>query len=166
VPRLRSLPLAFLYAFIAWGCNEVTNQNLIHEAIKEKVKEMLAAIQFRTSCLLVFCLKNLGIKIYKAVIFSVAFYGRETWSLTLGEEHRLRMFENSVERRIFGPQRDEVMGGWRKLHNEGLRNLYSSPHVIRMMKSRRVGWAGHIACMRRREMHAGICWESQKEMYH
>jgi hypothetical protein len=62
----------------------------------------------------------------------------ETWSLTAREEHKLRMFENSVLRRIFGPKRDEMMGGWRKLHNEKLHNLYSSPSIIRIIKSRRM----------------------------
>jgi hypothetical protein len=63
------------------------------------------------------------------------------------EEHRLRAFENRVLTRIFGPKRDEVTGGWRKLHNEELHNLYSSPSIIRMIKSRRVRWAGHVARM-------------------
>jgi hypothetical protein len=74
-------------------------------------------------------------------------YGSETWSLTLGEEHRLRVFENRVPRRIFGPKRDEVMGGWMKLHNEELQDLYSSPSIIRMIKSRRMRWAGYAARM-------------------
>jgi hypothetical protein len=68
----------------------------------------------------------------------VVLYGRGTWSLTLREEHRLRVFENRVLRRIFGPKRDEVTGGWRKRHNEELHNLYSSPSIIRMIKSRRM----------------------------
>jgi hypothetical protein len=71
----------------------------------------------------------------------------ETWFLTLREEHRLRVFENMVLRRIFGPTRDEVTGDWRKLHNEQLHNLYSSPNIIRMIKSRRMKWAGHVARM-------------------
>jgi hypothetical protein len=71
----------------------------------------------------------------------------ETWSLTLREEHRLRVFENKVLRRIFGPKRDELTGGWRKLHNEELQNLYSSPNIVRMIKSRRIRWAGHVARM-------------------
>jgi hypothetical protein len=67
--------------------------------------------------------------------------------LTLREEHRLRVFENRVLRRIFGPKRDEVTGGWRKLHNEELHNLYFSPSIIIMIKSRRMRWAGHVARM-------------------
>jgi hypothetical protein len=61
------------------------------------------------------------------------------------DHHRLRVFENRVLRRIFGPKRDEVTGGWRKMHNEELHNLYSSPSIIRMIKSRRMRWAGHVA---------------------
>jgi hypothetical protein len=65
--------------------------------------------------------------------------------VTLTEEHRLRVFENRVLRRIFGPRRDEVTGDWRKLHNEKLHNLYSSPNIIRMVKSRTMIWVGHVA---------------------
>jgi hypothetical protein len=72
-------------------------------------------------------------------------YGYENWSLTLREEPRLRVFENRVLRRIFGRKRDEVTGEWRKLDNEELRNLYSSPDIIRQIKSRRMRWAGHVA---------------------
>jgi hypothetical protein len=68
----------------------------------------------------------------------VILYGCETWSLTLRETHRLRVFENRVLKRIFDPKRDEVMGDWRKLHNEELHNLYFSPNIIRMIKSRRI----------------------------
>jgi hypothetical protein len=64
-----------------------------------------------------------------------------------GKEHRLRVFENRVPRKIFAPKRDEVTGGWRKLHNEELHNLYSFPSIIRMIKSRRMRWAGHVARM-------------------
>jgi hypothetical protein len=74
----------------------------------------------------------------------VVIYGSETWSLTIREEHRLRAFENRVLRRIFGPKGNEVTGGWRKLHNEELRDLYSSPSIIRMIKSRRMRWAGQV----------------------
>jgi hypothetical protein len=74
-------------------------------------------------------------------------YGCETWSLILREECRLRVFENRVLRRIFGPKRDEVTGECRKLHNVELHNLYSSPDIIRQIKSRRMRWAGYVACM-------------------
>jgi hypothetical protein len=77
-------------------------------------------------------------RIYKIIILPVVLYGGETWSLTLKEDHRLRVFENRVLRRIFGPKRDGVLGGSRKLHNEALHNLHSSPSIIRMIKSRRV----------------------------
>jgi hypothetical protein len=69
-------------------------------------------------------------------------------------------------RRIFGPKRDEVTGGWRKLHNEELHNFYFSPSIIRMIKSRRMGWAGHVARMGRRGMHIRFWWKSQKERDH
>jgi hypothetical protein len=72
-------------------------------------------------------------------------YGCEAWSLTLREEHRLRVFENRVLRRIFGPKRDEVMGGWRKVLNEELHDLYSLPSMIRVIKLRRMRWARHVA---------------------
>ena len=77
----------------------------------------------------------------------VVLYGCETWSLTLREECKLRVFENRVLRRIFGPKRDEVTGEWRKLRNEELNNLYSPPNIVRVMKSRRMRWAGHVARM-------------------
>jgi hypothetical protein len=91
--------------------------------------------------------RDLKIRIYKTIILPVVLYGCEIWSLTLREEHRLRVFENRVLRRIFGPKRDEVTGGWRKLHNEELQDLYSSPSIIRMIRSRRMRWAGHVARM-------------------
>jgi len=65
----------------------------------------------------------------------------------LREERKLRVFENMVLRRIFGPRRDELMGEWRRLHNEELKDLYSSPNIVRMIESRRMRWAGHVACM-------------------
>jgi hypothetical protein len=86
-------------------------------------------------------------------------YGSETWSLTLREEYRLRVFENRVLRRIFGPKRDEVTGEWIKLHNEELRELYSSPSIIRIIKSRRMRWAGHAARMGRRGTLIDYWWE-------
>ena len=78
--------------------------------------------------------KNLKIKIYRTIILPVVLYGCETWPLTLREEHRLRVFGNRVLRRIFGPKRDGVTGEWRKLHNEELNDLYSSPKNVRVVK--------------------------------
>jgi hypothetical protein len=77
----------------------------------------------------------------------MALYGCETWSLTLREECRLRLFENRVLRRVFGPKRDEVTGEWRKLHNEELNDLYFLPNIVRVIKSRRMRWAGYVAGM-------------------
>ena len=82
------------------------------------------------------------------------------------EERRLRVFENRVLRRIFGPKRDEVTGEWRKLHNEELNDLYSSPNIIRVVKSRRIRWAGHVARIRGGEVHAGIWWGHMRERDH
>ena len=87
--------------------------------------------------------KKLKVNTYKTIILPVVLYGCETWSLTLREEHRLRVFEIKVLRKIFGAKKDEITGEWRKLHNA----LYSSPNVIRSLKSRRLRWAGHTARM-------------------
>jgi hypothetical protein len=84
---------------------------------------------------------------YKTIILPVILYWCESWSLKLRREHRLRVFENRVLRKIFGPKRDEVTGEWRKLHNEKLHDFYSSPSIIRVIKSRRMRWAGHVASM-------------------
>jgi hypothetical protein len=74
-------------------------------------------------------------------------YGCETWSLTLREERRLRVFESRVLRKVFGPKRDKLTGEQRKLHNEELNDLYSLPNIVQVVKSRRMRWAGHVACM-------------------
>ena len=78
---------------------------------------------------------------------SVVLYGCETWSQTLREKRRLRVLENRVLRRIFGPKRDEVSGEWRKLHNEELTGLYSSPNIVWVIKLRKMRWVGHVASM-------------------
>ena len=87
------------------------------------------------------------IKVYRTKILPVVLYGCETWSLTLLEERKLRVFENMVLRRIFGPRRDEVTGDWRRLLNEEINVLYSSPNIVRVIKSRRMRWAGHVTRM-------------------
>jgi hypothetical protein len=106
-------------------------------------------------CLLSFCPKSfvfpshiikLKIKTYETVFFSVVLYGCGTWSLTLREEHTLRVFENRLLRRIFGPKREED-GSWIKLHNDELHSLYSSLNIVRVIKSRRMRWVGHVACI-------------------
>jgi hypothetical protein len=124
----------------------VRNQNLIQEEIKRRLNSGNACYRSVQNLLSSRLLsKNVNIRIYKTIFFSVVLYGCATLSLTLREEHRLRVFENRVLRRIFGPRRDEVTGGWRKLNNEELRDLYFSPGILRTIKSRRMRWAEHVA---------------------
>ncbi|KAJ4450954.1 hypothetical protein ANN_02389 [Periplaneta americana] len=113
------------------------------ESISDRVAAVIATRGGTTSLLS----KNLKVRIYKTVILPVVLYGCETWTLTLREEHRLRVFENKALRKIFGAKRDEVTEEWRKLHNAELHALYSSPDIIRNIKSRRLRWAGHVALM-------------------
>jgi hypothetical protein len=112
----------------------LTNQNSVHEEIKSRLKSGNGchhSVQNLLSSTLLF--KNLKIKIFRTIILPVVLNGCETWSLTLREERRLRVFENRVLRRIFGPKRDEVTGEWRKLHNEELHDL-SSPNIVQVIK--------------------------------
>jgi hypothetical protein len=104
---------------------------------------MLATIQFSPLSSHHFS-KNLKIKISRTTISSV-FYGCEAWCLTLRDESSLRIFDNRVLKRIFGPKREEVAGGWTRLHNEELHSLYASPSIIRAIKSRRMRWAWNLA---------------------
>jgi hypothetical protein len=120
----------------------------MHEKIKSKLNSANACCHSVQSLLSVRPLsRNLEVKIYKTIILPVVLYGCETWSVTLREEHRLRVFENRGLRGIFGPKGDEVTGEWRKLHSGQLHNLYSSPDIVRQIKSRRMRWAGHVARM-------------------
>ncbi|KAJ4448818.1 hypothetical protein ANN_00209 [Periplaneta americana] len=126
----------------------LTNINDTREEIKHRIN-MGNACYYSVEKLLSSSLlsKNFRVRIYKTVILLVVLYGCETWTPTLREELRLRVFENKVLRKIFGAKRDEVTGEWRKLHNTELHALYSSPDIIRNMKSRRLRWAGHVAYM-------------------
>jgi hypothetical protein len=99
---------------------------------------------------------NINIKIYRTTISSVVLYGCETWSLALNDEYRLKVLENRMLRKIFGPKRDEVTGEWGRLGD-----LYSSPNIILVIKSRR--WAGHVARMLGGEVHAGFWWKTLRK---
>ena len=125
---------------------------------------MLAIIRCRMSSRLLS--KNLKIKIYRTIILPVVLYGCETWSLTLREERKLRVFENMMLRRIFGPRKEEVTGEWRRLYNEELNDLYSSPNIVRVIKSRRMRWAGHVARMGEERGCIGSRWGNRREGDH
>ena len=123
--------------YVTYGTETtLTNQNSIAEEIKSRLRSGNAcyhSVQNLLSSRLLS--KNFKIKIYRTIIFPVVLYECETWSLTLREERKLRVFENMVFRRIFGPRRDEVKGDWRRLHNEELNDLFSSPNIVRVIKS-------------------------------
>ena len=120
----------------------VTNTNDIREEIKHRIN-MGNACYYSVEKILSFRLlsKKLKVKTCKTIILPVLLYGCETWSLTLRQEHRLRVFENKVLRKIFGAKKDKITGEWGKLHNAELHALYSSPNIIRSLKSRRLRWA-------------------------
>ena len=123
-------------------------QNSIQEETKSRLKSGNAcynSVQNLLSYSLLF--KRIKTEIYRTIILPVVLYGCKTRPLTLREERRLRVFENRVLRTIFDPKRDEVTGEWRKLHNEKLNNLYSSPNIVRVTKSRRMRWVWHVARM-------------------
>jgi len=120
----------------------LTNQNSIAEEIKSRLKSGNAcyySVQKLLSSRLLS--KNVKIKIYRTIIWPLVSYGCETWSLTLREERKLRVFENRVLRRIFGPRRDEVTGEWRRLHNEELNDLYCTLYCAGdKIEKNEMGW--------------------------
>jgi hypothetical protein len=144
----------------------LTNQKDIHDEIKRRLNSGNASyhsVQNLWSSHLIS--KRLKTKIYKPVILPVVLYGCETWFLTLRKEHRLRVFENRALRKIFGPKREED-GLQRKLHNDKLHGMYSSPNILRVIKSRRMMWAGHVACMERGEVFRGFWFGGPKGRDH
>ena len=127
----------------------VTNTNDIREEIKRRIN-MGNACYYSLEKILSSLLFSKKLKVntsYKTIVLSVVLYSCETRFLMLREEHMLKVFENKVLRTIFGAKRDEITGEWRKLHNAELHALYSSPNIIRNLKSRRLKWAGHVAHM-------------------
>ena len=126
----------------------VTNTNDIHEEIKRIINMGNACYYLLEKILSSRLLsKKLKVKTYKTIILPIVLYGFETLSLTLREEHRLRVFDNKVFRKIFRAKKGEITGEWRKLHNTELHALYSLPNIIRSLKSRRLRWAGHVVRM-------------------
>jgi hypothetical protein len=126
----------------------LTNQNSVPEEIKSRLKSGNACCRtvqnnFSSS----FLSNNLKIKIFRNTILRVVLYGCETSSLKFRKERMMRLFENRVLRIIFEPKRDEVKGEWRTLHNEELGDLYCSPNIVRVIKSRIMRWTGHVALM-------------------
>jgi hypothetical protein len=126
------------------------NQNYIEEEIKSIIKSGNACSHSVQNLLSSVCCPNFKVETYGTIILSAVLYGNETWSFTLREEGRLRVSENRVSRRIFEPKRDEVTGKWRKLCNEELNVLYSSPSTLQEIKSRRMKWLGYVAGMEER----------------
>jgi len=126
----------------------LTNQNSILEEIKSRLRSGNVCYHSVHNLLSSRLLsKNLKIKIYRTIILPVVLYGCETWSLTSRKERKLRVFENMVLRRIFGPRRDKATGEWRRLHNKELTDLYSSPNNVWVIKLRTMRWAAHVVCM-------------------
>jgi hypothetical protein len=126
----------------------VTNQNCIHTEIKSRLNLGNACYHYLRSLFSSSRLiKNIEIKIYKAIILSVVLYGCENWPLTLEKQHRLRVFEYRVLRSIFGPKGEQGAGGWRRLYAVEHHNLYASLNIIRVIKFRRMRWAGYVARM-------------------
>jgi hypothetical protein len=142
-----------------------TNQNSVQDEIKSRLKSGNACYHSVQNLLSSSLLsKNIKIKIYRTIILPVVVYECETWSLTLTEEYTLRVFENRVLRRIFGPKRDEETGKWRRLHNEELSDLNCSLNIVGVIKSRRMRWVGHVVRMaERRVLYSGLVGNPEGE---
>jgi hypothetical protein len=144
----------------------LTNQKCIYETMKSRLNSRNACYHSVNNLLSFILLsENITIKIYITLILHVLYEG-EAWSPTFREERTLRVFENRVLRRIYEPKRDEVTGEWRRLHNEGLHDPYSSLNTIRVIKSRSMRWAGYVDSRERREVHTGFCSVSMTEIDH
>jgi hypothetical protein len=140
------------------------DQNCMHEEIKSRINSENAcyvSVQSLLSCRQLSMIVK--VKIHKTVILSVVLCGCKSWSLTLREQNRLRIFGNRVLRRIFGPERDEVKEERRKLHSGELQKLYLSPNIIRRVKPRRMRWAEYVTCMGKERKMYKFWWESPKE---
>jgi len=139
----------------------LTNQNCIQEETESRLKSgntCYSSVQYLLSSSLLS--KNFKINIYRTLILHVVLYGCETWSLTLRKEYWLRMFENRVLRRIFGPKRGQLTGQWGRLHYKGLNDLYSSPNNFRAIKSRRMRLVVHVAHLGERRCVQGFGGET------
>jgi len=142
----------------------LTNQNFIQEEIKSRLKSGNACyLSVQNLLFSSFLSKILKIKIHRIILLHVILYGCETWSLTLRDERRLRVLENRVLRRVFGHKGEEITGEWRKIHNDELNYLYSSSNIVRVIKLRRMRWAGHVAQMGREEVYAGFWWGNLRQ---
>ena len=133
------------------------NKNCIREEIKSRVTSRHAYYHSVQNILSLISLsRNTEIKIHRTVILPVVLYGCEVLSLILREKHRLRMFKNRVLQKITGPKRDGETEGWRRLHNGELRDLYISPNMMWVNRSKRMKWVGHVACTREKRNAHGV----------
>ena len=145
----------------------LTNKNSIAEEIKSRLSSGNACYHSVQNLLSSrFLSKNLKIKIYRTIILPVVLYGCEACSLTLREERKLRVFENMMLRRTFGPRSEEVTGERWRLHSEELNDLYSSPNIVRVIKSRRMRWAEHVVRMGEERGCIGSWWGNRREGDH
>jgi hypothetical protein len=142
----------------------LTDQNCMNEEINSRLNSGNASYHLIESLFSShLLLRNIKVEVYKTIIVPFVLYGCDTSSLILRQEHRLRVFENSFVRRIFLPQRDDVTGEWRKLHNEEHHDLYLSPDSMKQIESRRMRWAVHMHAGERRQKCTGFLWKAQRK---